>query len=142
MSNFTVYDGNGYILSSGIAPASMVSMQAKLGEFVIEASVDIDKNYILNGDIKSYTEAELQAKNNLPRGWSWKMPERIAIDPRTTVQRSIDAAKAVQESRSAAYPPLVDLADALYWQAQGDGSKMTNYLAACDAVKRAHPKSN
>lgn len=38
------------------------------------------------------------------------------------------------------YPPLADLADALYWQAQGDESKMTAYLAAVDAVKQKYPK--
>jgi len=43
--------------------------------------------------------------------------------------------------REAAYPPLTDLADALYWQAQGDDSKMAAYLAACAAVKERFPKS-
>lgn len=38
------------------------------------------------------------------------------------------------------YPPLSDLADALYWQAQGDKSKMTAYIAAVDAVKQKYPK--
>jgi hypothetical protein len=44
------------------------------------------------------------------------------------------------ELRKAAYPPLGDLADALYWQSKGDSSKMTEYLANCEAVKLKYPK--
>lgn len=39
--------------------------------------------------------------------------------------------------RAAMYPPITDLADALYWQAKGDDTKMHRYLAACEAVKLA-----
>lgn len=45
-----------------------------------------------------------------------------------------------QDQRRPEYPPLTDLADALYWQAQGDESKMTSYLAAVQAVKDKYPK--
>ena len=45
-----------------------------------------------------------------------------------------------QQPRKAEYPPLADLADALYWQSQGDDSRMTAYIAACDAVKTKYPK--
>lgn len=45
-----------------------------------------------------------------------------------------------QRLRQPEYPPLADLADALYWQAQGDESKMTAYLAAVEAVKQKYPK--
>jgi hypothetical protein len=43
--------------------------------------------------------------------------------------------------RTKEYPPLTDLADAIYWQAKGDASKMAAYLAKCDAVKQRYPKS-
>ena len=45
-----------------------------------------------------------------------------------------------QRLRRPEYPPLEQLADALYWQAQGDSSKMTSYLAAVEAVKQKYPK--
>ena len=45
-----------------------------------------------------------------------------------------------QRNRKPEYPPLADLADALYWQSQGDESKMTAYLAAVEAVKQKYPK--
>lgn len=38
------------------------------------------------------------------------------------------------------YPPLQQLADALYWSQRGDQSLMEAYLAACDEVKRKYPK--
>ena len=38
------------------------------------------------------------------------------------------------------YPPLTDLADALYHQSKGDETKLTAYLAKCEAVKQKYPK--
>ncbi|WP_017879744.1 hypothetical protein [Janthinobacterium sp. CG3] len=38
------------------------------------------------------------------------------------------------------YPPLEVLADALYWQSQGDAGKMASYFDACDQVKKKYPK--
>lgn len=42
--------------------------------------------------------------------------------------------------RAANYPKLEDLADAIYWQSQGDDSKMKTYLAKVKAVKEKYPK--
>lgn len=50
------------------------------------------------------------------------------------------APDAVRRARKDAYPPLEDLADALYWQAQGNPAPMAAYLAKCGAVKTANPK--
>lgn len=45
-------------------------------------------------------------------------------------------------TRSIEYPPLTELADAVYWQNKGDPSKMEIYLAKCDEVKQRNPKTN
>jgi hypothetical protein len=45
-----------------------------------------------------------------------------------------------QRHRQPEYPPLADLADALYWQSKGNDIKMAAYLAAVDAVKTKYPK--
>ena len=45
-----------------------------------------------------------------------------------------------QRLRAPEYPPLTDLADAIFWQQQGDDSKMEAYVAACEAVKAKYPK--
>lgn len=54
--------------------------------------------------------------------------------------KAAELAKYYQQPRQQEYPPLADLADALYWQSQGDDSRMTAYIAACDAVKQKYPK--
>lgn len=46
----------------------------------------------------------------------------------------------VSALRRAAYPPLEELADALYWQSQGDNTKMAAYLAKVKMVKERFPK--
>lgn len=45
-----------------------------------------------------------------------------------------------REKRRAEYPPLTELADALYWQQNGDTSKIEAYLAKVAAVKAKYPK--
>lgn len=45
-----------------------------------------------------------------------------------------------QRLRGPEYPPLTELADAIFWQQQGDDSKMEAYVAACEAVKAKYPK--
>lgn len=44
--------------------------------------------------------------------------------------------------RIRSYPSLEVLADALYWQSQGDGSKLADYLDAVSRVKAEFPKPN
>ena len=46
------------------------------------------------------------------------------------------------KKRATEYPPLTDLADALYHQSKGDETKLTAYLAKCEAVKTKYPKSS
>lgn len=41
--------------------------------------------------------------------------------------------------RMSCYPPLSDLADAIYWEKKGDDSKMSKYISDCDHVKSDHP---
>jgi hypothetical protein len=48
--------------------------------------------------------------------------------------------EAYKNKRKSEYPPLTDLADALYHQSKGDETKLTAYLAKCEAVKQKYPK--
>ena len=48
--------------------------------------------------------------------------------------------EAYKYQRAPEYPPLADLADALYHQSKGDETKLTAYLAKCEAVKQKYPK--
>jgi hypothetical protein len=65
--------------------------------------------------------------------------ENIVQYNQTTVQAYIDA-NAYIEKRQQEYPPLTDLADALYHQSKGDETKLTAYIAKCEAVKQKYPK--
>jgi hypothetical protein len=59
----------------------------------------------------------------------------------TRLQTEWDNAE-YQRQRKPEYPPMEDYLDAVYWQSQGDNTKMTAYLAAVEAVKQRYPKGN
>jgi hypothetical protein len=54
--------------------------------------------------------------------------------------KALDKSTEYQRKRQQEYPPLTELADALYHQQNGDDTKMTAYLAKCEAVKQKYPK--
>lgn len=68
------------------------------------------------------------------------VPTKEQIETRTIELQAIADSIAYQDQRKKEYPPLTDLADALFWQANGDNSKMTAYLAQVAAVKDRYPK--
>ena len=45
-----------------------------------------------------------------------------------------------KDDRQPLYPPLADLADAMYWNSKGDSTKLEAYYAACEKVKTDNPK--
>jgi hypothetical protein len=45
-----------------------------------------------------------------------------------------------QRQRAPEYPDLKELADALYWNSQGDTSKLEEYYSKCEKVKNKYPK--
>lgn len=54
--------------------------------------------------------------------------------------KQLQIANAYIRKRQIEYPPITELADALFWQSQGDNTKMTAYLAKVEAVKQKYPK--
>jgi hypothetical protein len=68
-----------------------------------------------------------------------KPTKQQILAERARLQAELDATE-YQRKRQPEYPPLGDLADAIYWQNEGDSSKMTAYLAAVEAVKVKYPK--
>lgn len=61
----------------------------------------------------------------------------------TEIDRLIQEDQKIEyiRKRVAAYPPLSDLADALYWQDNGDDSQIKEYFQKCKTVKNQYPKS-
>jgi hypothetical protein len=86
------------------------------------------------------TSGEYQTTNLDWQSTDVSIPTKEEYDAEyTRLQQEFNSTE-YQRLRKPEYPPLADLADALYWQSQGDESKMTAYLAAVDAVKQKYPK--
>lgn len=68
------------------------------------------------------------------------MPSKSELEAEVARLEAEFTATEYQRQRRLEYPSVTDLADALYWQQQGDDSKMTAYLAAVEAVKQKYPK--
>lgn len=70
------------------------------------------------------------------------IPTREELEAEVARLQADYDAKLYQRQRAPEYPPLSDLADALYWQAQGNMEPMNRYMSACEAVKAKYPKGN
>lgn len=66
--------------------------------------------------------------------------DQTLVDAAAAEIAAEQAATAYQRQRAPEYPPLTDLADALFWASRGDDSKLTSYYAACESVKAKYPK--
>ena len=142
-TDVTMYTEGGEITCIADLTEGTLAYYTHIGQkMLIGVQANPNTQYVANDQLCDFTPEEVTAKASLPYGWAWKMPERVAYDPRDEAQRAADGAAATLAARRAAYPPLTDLADALYWQGQGDNSKMDAYQAAVAAVKVKFPKAN
>jgi hypothetical protein len=83
--------------------------------------------------------------NEIPENLEWydssyPIPTKLELANEVVRLQAEWDEKQYQRQRQPEYPPLADLADALYWQAQGDESKMQEYLSAVQSVKNKYPK--
>lgn len=62
----------------------------------------------------------------------WSLIERTLSDD--------EELSVVRDRRAQEYPPVSDLADAIYWREKGDPSPLAAWINACDAIKSRHPK--
>lgn len=69
-----------------------------------------------------------------------RLPNKAEIDAEAARLNDDWVSKEYQRLRQPEYPTLDKLADAIYWQQQGDNSKMEAYLALVDEVKNKYPK--
>lgn len=68
------------------------------------------------------------------------IPTKEEIETELVRLRAQWEADEYKRNRASEYPPLEDLADAIYWQSKGNSEPMANYVAACEAVKDRYPK--
>lgn len=99
---FVIYDDVGNILQHGSCPSDVLDKQASSGRNVLAGDGTYDKHYVLNGAIVPYSDAELQAKNNLAQGFVWKMPDRATVDTRNLDAAKVQAWERIKISRAVA----------------------------------------
>lgn len=68
------------------------------------------------------------------------IPSKLEVEAEVIRLTTEYQATRYRRQRAPEYPPLADLADALYWQANGDNSKMEDYLSRVESVKNKYPK--
>lgn len=124
MAEFYVVE-DGFLVSHGFAQDGVEHLQARPGQTV------------MIGAVPGYGQEAVPHA-----GARWHVEKQCWVDGRSEEERLAQAQEDVMAKRRAAYPPLEDLADALYWQAQGDDAKMADYLLLCAVVKETHKKSD
>lgn len=96
--------------------------------------------FSLNGDIVWQTDSQgVTLASNID--WHTQTQPITKQEYESVLQEVInEEPKQYQIDRAMAYPSLTQLADAIYWQSQGDNSKMEKYLADVKLVKDTYPK--
>jgi hypothetical protein len=97
----------------------------------MEWNTEVDSN----GNIVATTPKNIQVFDK-----TVTVPTKFQIETEVIRLQKEWEDKEYQRLRKLEYPGMDVLADALYWQQQGDDSKMQAYLAAVDAVKNKYPK--
>lgn len=124
MASFYVVDGD-YLISVGHCATEMEPQQKPGGHAVIAG---VPPGF--NGQRTPFAGAR------------WHVGKQCWCDTRTEEERAASAVREVLVSRHAAYPPLSEFADAMYWASQGDHAKMEAWIEAVTAVKLRHPKAS
>lgn len=70
----------------------------------------------------------------------WNGPDAQPTDAELEAAWVLCQEQEYKYKRASEYPPAADLADGLYWASKGDDIKLTEYYAACEAVKIKYPK--
>lgn len=136
MKFFIIHNAQGKIIRTGSCPVTLFELQAQPGEFCIEGVADNNKQFISidEGELKNYPpKPDAHHEFDYDNG-QWQKPDDYSIRVEQEQQKQIIT------NRSREYPPLTDLADAIYWQHKGDNKLMDAYFAKCDVVKHKFPK--
>lgn len=93
---------------------------------------------------KLYPGYAYAIRSNNDLVWTSEEPSNFSLEELKVEEENIKIeydSKEYQRQRAIEYPPLTDLADAMYWASQGDNTKLDAYYAACEAVKQKYPKA-
>lgn len=114
MKEYILYTTAGLITQTGTCPDGTFERMREYGENLMEGVADHTSNYVESGIINTYTSEELQIKNNLPQGWIWAMPERIAVDMRSLDAAKLQAWSRIKKARTTAELSPFTYADDIY----------------------------
>jgi len=67
-------------------------------------------------------------------------PSKAEVEAEVARLEEARAAAEYQRLRVLEYPPLTELADAIYWNESGVPARLEEYVAACAAVKAKYPE--
>ncbi|MFZ9648752.1 MAG: hypothetical protein ACO29C_01535 [Fluviibacter sp.] len=103
-----------------------MSEEVKMKSFVVySAEGRVLRTGVCNEDVFDM-QADANAGETVVEGVSPAEPAQVTYSWRANRMRE--------------YPPLQQLADALYWSQKGNPTLLDAYLAACEDVKRKYPK--
>ena len=78
--NYIIYNSNtGQIHRTGSCPEEYIEIQCLGGEELLIGDANPLTQYVLSGEVTTYTGAEQSAKDNLTYGYKWAMPERAVV---------------------------------------------------------------
>jgi hypothetical protein len=87
MINFIVYNLVGEILRYGSSQRDLIAAQVGTDELFIVGIPDApNEQYVAEGELRYYSDAEIAVRTALKSGWVWRMPERVAVDMRALEQ--------------------------------------------------------
>ena len=102
-------------------------------------------NYLAIKELQKFSEFAMQNDDLSTLIWL----DDPSVVPRPTNEEILTKAAEMRaarndqpykDKRKSEYPDLNQFADAFYWLQKGDNSKMTQWIADCDAVKALYPK--
>ena len=113
--NFIIYNSTGTILRTGSCPNSMLSIQAQNGETVIEGQANQNAQYISDGVVTNYTEAELVSKQNIPYGYKWDIATMSAVKTLTDEEINTYLGDRIRAKRDQLLKDAVDRLNPIWW---------------------------
>ena len=103
-------------------------------ENVVENVIVWDEN---SQEIPGFTNVVVEDDVSVSIGFKYDPATNTFVDTRDPDEWKKGLSN--YELRRLTYPPISELADAVYWQQQGDNTKMEAYLAKVEEVKAKYP---
>lgn len=115
--------------------------------FLVLVAGNPETQYVVDGALVDFTEAELAAKRGMPIGWVWQMPERVAIDARVLADVRVSAIGAIDSAAEAARAAIlvkstntieyqVAIADAIKYRDAGFAGPVPRGVSSWSHAKR------